>query len=144
MNGRSEVGGGGRTAAADELAIRNLVGRLAHLVDDGELDEYIQLVAEDAIIEVGNSLRRGRTEILEAARGRRESGLSGRGTSRHVVTNTTVRIVEDDTTATADSYFLFVRDTTTSPAVQHVGRYHDEFRYSDGTWRLARRQIQVG
>ncbi len=140
----SMLGDGSRSVLADELAIRNLVGRLAQLVDNGELDEYGQLVAEDAIIEAGNSLRRGRTEILQVARDRRESGMSGRGTSRHVVTNTTVRIAEDGATATAESYFLFVRDTTTDPTLQHVGRYHDEFRYFDGTWQLARRQIHVG
>ena len=132
-----------RNVVADELAIRNLVGQLAQFSDDGELDEYIELVTEDAVIESGNGERRGRPQILQVAKDRLESGMSGRGTSRHVVTNTIVEI-DDDTTASARSYFLFIRDSATNPTVQYVGRYHDEFRHADGTWRLARRQISIG
>jgi ketosteroid isomerase-like protein len=36
-------------ALADELAIRSLVARLAHLADYGDVDEYLSLYAEGAV-----------------------------------------------------------------------------------------------
>ena len=72
---------------ADELEIRNLVAKLAHLADEGDLDEYLQLFAEDAVWDGGAELGsvKGHPELLAAAKERRASGRSGPGTnSRHV------------------------------------------------------------
>jgi 3-phenylpropionate/cinnamic acid dioxygenase small subunit len=136
--------GGTLGVVADELAIRNLVARMAHLVDEGEFDEYSELLAENAVIEAGNGTRNGRAHILQVARERRASGTSGNGESRHLVTTTWVQVVQEKTSARAASCFLFVRNTTTHPTVEHVGRYHDEFACSRGMWRLVRRRILVG
>lgn len=132
---------------ADDLAIRNLVARLAHLADTAaidELDEYVGLFTEDASWEMAGNERRGRDAILEGARERRLAGTQGPGThSRHVITTQAVRLEGHDS-AVSDAYFLFVADTDTSPAIRLVGHYHDRFRKDAGTWRLAQRRITTG
>ena len=61
----------------------------------------------------------------------------------HLVTTTLVDVQSDDA-ATANSYFMFVTATTTTPSIQNVGRYHDEFRKTADGWKLARREIRFG
>lgn len=127
-----------------ELEIRNLIARVAHLADDGELDEYILLFTEDSSWEFPGAPRRGRADILVGAHARRSEKLTGPGSSsRHVITTTAVRVV-DQATALADSYWLFFRETTTSPVLAGIGHYHDTARCEDGVWRIARREITFG
>jgi len=132
---------------ADELAIRNLIARLAQFADmapiDG-LDDYIACFTDDASWEMGDIVNQGRERLLEAARERRRAGQQGPGTnSRHVITTMAVSADGSDT-ATSDCYFLAYGDTTTSPNVKLMGHYHDTFRRTPDGWKLARRQISVG
>jgi 3-phenylpropionate/cinnamic acid dioxygenase small subunit len=117
---------------------------MAQLADDGGLDEYILLFTEDATWEFPGAPRRGRAEIMAGAQQRRSEHVTGPGTaSRHVITTVAIRL-DDATSATADSYWSFWRDTTTSPALFNMGHYHDTVRWDDGAWRIARRQITLG
>jgi 3-phenylpropionate/cinnamic acid dioxygenase small subunit len=132
---------------ADELAIRNLIARLAQFADmapiDG-LDDYIACFTDDASWEMGDIVNRGKEALLEAARERRRGGQQGPGTnSRHVITTIAVSVDGSDT-ATSDAYFLAFGDTTTAPNVKLMGHYHDTFRRTPDGWKLARRQITVG
>ena len=133
--------------AADELAIRNLIAQLAQFADMApidDLDDYIACFTDDATWEMGDILKRGHEELLEAARERRRGGQQGPGTnSRHVITTMAVAVDGSDT-ATSDCYFLAYGDTTTAPAVKLMGHYHDTFRRTPDGWKLARRQISVG
>ena len=83
-----------RNATDDELAIRNLLARLAQLADDGELAEYIQCFSDDAVWGgSGFGEKKGRDEIMAGAVERRASGTSGPGThTRHVITTTAVSL----------------------------------------------------
>ena len=128
-------------ATADELEIRNLLARLAHLADDGELDEYIQLFSDDASWGGGGqALRKGHAEILAGARERRATGLSGPGShSLHVVTTTAVRL--DGERASARSIFHYYTDTDAVPVLRIIGVYEDRFRRSPQGWRLSSREI---
>jgi 3-phenylpropionate/cinnamic acid dioxygenase small subunit len=132
-------------AVADELTIRNIIARLAQLADMGDLDDYLKLWTEDASWEMpGAPARKGHAEILQGARERRASGTQGPGTStRHVVTTLAVQVDGADT-ASSDSYFLYVADTTSSPRLGSIGHYHDTLRRSTDGWRVARRQITFG
>src|SRR5690606_36925086 len=129
---------------ADELEIRNVVARLAQLADDGDLDEYLSLFTEDAEWQMPGAPRRGHADILAGARERRSTGTAGPASNtRHVITTLAVR-VDGTSTATSDSYFLFLADTNAAPTLRLIGQYHDTFvRRSDG-WRLARREITFG
>lgn len=134
------------TRLADELAIRNLVARFAHLADisgPDDLDEYMDMFADGASWEMPGNERYGKPAILEGARERRQARQQGPGAnSRHVITTLAVRVDGDE--AVADSYFLAVSDTTTSPRIGMIGHYHDTFRRQADGWKLARRQITFG
>lgn len=131
-------------AIAAELEIRNLIARVAQLADHGDLEEYASLFTEDGAWEFPGGPRRGRADILAGARERRRDKVTGPGSgTRHVITTLAVQVTSG-TAATADSYWLFWRDTATSPALVNMGHYHDVLRREDGAWRIARREIVLG
>jgi 3-phenylpropionate/cinnamic acid dioxygenase small subunit len=71
-------------------------------------------------------------------------GTTGPGTAtRHLITTVAVRVDYADR-ATADSYFVFLQNTTTSPTIFNMGAYHDTFVHQGDAWRLARREITIG
>jgi 3-phenylpropionate/cinnamic acid dioxygenase small subunit len=127
-----------------ELAIRNVISRIAILADQGELDDYADQFTEDAVWDLPAAPRYGRVDIRAGAEQRRAEGVTGPGTAtRHVITNVAVSVDGPDT-ATADSYFVFLHNTATAPIIFNMGVYHDRFVRELGIWRLARRQISFG
>jgi hypothetical protein len=139
---------------ADELEIRNLVARLAHVADMGDLEsEYLPLFVEDAVWEFPGSADEnaeaarvtGHAEILADRRQRRGDGFQGPGTNtRHVNTTLLVRVDGSDT-AHAESYWLFIGDTNTAePKLRGIGHYEDTFRRTPDGWKMANRKIRPG
>jgi len=126
---------------SDEREIRNLLARMGHLADYGDLDVYLTLFTDDAVWEREGDRRQGHADILTGARERRASGLQGPGThSRHM--NTTLWVdVDGSDEAEAHSYFLFVQRTDSTPTVSMVGHYHDTLRRTPDGWKLAHRRI---
>lgn len=129
---------------ADELAIRNVLARVAQLADTGELDEYLTLFTEDASWEMpGVPPRQGHGDILRGANERRGAGTQGPGThTRHVLTTTAVWV--DGDAATARSYWMFMTNTIEQPTVSLIGQYDDTLARTATGWRLARRAITMG
>jgi 3-phenylpropionate/cinnamic acid dioxygenase small subunit len=129
---------------AAELEIRNVLARLAHLADDGDLEEYLDNFTEDATWANPGSdqVRRGREDLLAGALERRASGIQGPGSgTRHVLTTTAVEVL-DSGRATARSYFLFLDTNDDGGAVIRLtGRYLDDFRRTPMGWKLAGRRI---
>jgi uncharacterized protein (TIGR02246 family) len=129
---------------AAELEIRNVISRIAILADQGDLDEYADQFTEDAVWTLPGAPRRGRAAIRAGAEERRGQGITGPGTAtRHLSTTVTVSVERPDR-AVADSYFVFLQDTTTSPTIVNMGAYHDTLVRQGQTWRLARREISMG
>jgi uncharacterized protein (TIGR02246 family) len=131
-------------AIADELAIRNVLARVAQLADSGDLDEYLTLFTEDAAWEMpGQPPRVGHVDIRTGAEQRRASGMQGPGThSRHVLT--TLAVWVDGDAATARSYWMFLTNTVESPTLDLTGQYDDTLARTATGWRLARRAITFG
>ncbi|MDA8044437.1 MAG: nuclear transport factor 2 family protein [Actinomycetota bacterium] len=138
----------------DELAIRNLVARLAHLADAGDLEaDYLPLFTEDAEwcfpgsadAEAEPATVRGLEAIRADRVARRASGFQGPGShTRHVNTTLAVRVDGSDR-AEAESYWMFVGDTRSpAPQLRGIGHYSDEFRRTSDGWKLARRTITPG
>lgn len=128
---------------ADELEIRNLIARLAHLADDGNLDEYMACFTDDIVWGGGGQpLRRGHAEVLAGAMERRDKGITGPGSgARHVVT--TPWITLDGKRATARSVFHFYTNVNTAePCLRALGVYDDTFVRTAGGWRLAQRILE--
>ena len=130
---------------ADDLAIRNLIARIAHLADHGEdLDVYLTCFTEDAEWNFPIGARKGHADILAGAKDRRATGTTGPGSnSRHILTTIDVR-VDDSDVATSDSYFVFLVETNVAPKIFNNGHYHDTWvRTADG-WKLKVRDIVLG
>lgn len=127
-----------------ELQIRNVIARIAILADQGDLDEYADQFTEDAVWAFPSAPRHGRADIRAGAEARRVEGTTGPGTAtRHVISTVAVQVDQSDR-ATADSYFVFLQNTTTSPTIFNMGAYHDSFVRDGHIWRLARREITLG
>jgi uncharacterized protein (TIGR02246 family) len=128
----------------DELEIRNVLARIAHYSDMGDLDDYGDQFTEDAQWEFpGAPAKRGRAEIQAAGAARRADGVTGPGShSRHVISTVAVRV--DGDSATAESYWQFYVDTASAPALRSMGHYRDTFRRTPQGWQLARREITAG
>ena len=133
--------------------IHQALARIAHLADDGSIDEYLEMFTQDAVWEtpavaatgVAADLRTGRADIGAGAAGRRASGVQGPGSAtRHVIT--TIEVLAGAAADTAESvcYFSFYRGTTTEPVLATMGRYDDQWRLSGEGWRLAYRRITLG
>jgi uncharacterized protein (TIGR02246 family) len=129
---------------AAELEIRNIIARIAILADQGSLEEYADQFTEDSLWDLPTAPRHGRSEIQAGAEARRTEGITGPGSgSRHIVTTTAITIDGGDC-AVADSYFMFLQNTTTSPTILNAGVYHDTFVKQDGKWRITHRRITLG
>ncbi len=59
--------------------------------------------------------------------------------------NTTLLVrVDGSDTAEAESYWLFVSDTTGEPVIRSIGHYHDTFRRTADGWKMSHRKISPG
>jgi len=130
-------------SADDELAVRNLVARVAQYADGPDVDAYVALFTSDAVWDMPGAPRRGQDEIRAGAEERRTAGTIGPGSNtRHVVS--TIAVTVDGDSATADSVWQFYADTATAPRLQLMGTYRDECRRVGSRWKLARRTITFG
>ncbi|WP_241665746.1 nuclear transport factor 2 family protein [Prescottella subtropica] len=138
------------SSVRDDIA--NLLARIAHLADDGTVEDYLDQLTTDAVWEsqanpvtgMAAQTRTGVDAIAEGVRQRRTDGIQGPGTfTRHVITTVAVT-VDSDTQASSTAYWLFFRDGATEPRLAGVGRYDDTHRLEGGCWKLAHRRITVG
>jgi hypothetical protein len=136
MNGDSRV-----QPIVDELEIRNQISRLAHLADEGSLNEYIEMFTSDATWGGGGQpLRRGHDEIMSGAQSRRDSGVVGPGTTaRHVISTTWVDVCGD--LAYARSVFHFYTGIDAEPVLRAMGVYDDTFTRRPRGWLLSKRNL---
>jgi 3-phenylpropionate/cinnamic acid dioxygenase small subunit len=131
--------------------IQEALARLAHLADDGEVADYLDLFTEDAVWETpevaatGKADRRaGRTDIGDGVIARRARGIQGPGSAtRHVVH--TIEVTDGpDGTAASVAYWAFYTSTTGTPVLAGLGRYDDEWKLTPTGWKLARRRVTLG
>jgi uncharacterized protein (TIGR02246 family) len=131
------------TTAGDELAVRNLVARVAQYADGPDVDAYVALFTPDAIWDMPGGPRRGHAEIRAGSEERRAAGQIGPGSNtRHVVSTVAVKVHEEH--AVADSVWQFYVETASAPRLQLMGTYRDEFRRVGPEWKLAHRKITIG
>jgi uncharacterized protein (TIGR02246 family) len=130
-------------SAEDELAVRNVVARVAQYADGPDVDAYVALFTPDAVWDMPGAPRAGQAEIRAGSEERRAAGQIGPGSNtRHVVSTTAVRV--DEKHAVADSVWQFYVDTASAPRLQLMGTYHDELVRVGNEWKLAKRTITIG
>jgi hypothetical protein len=135
---------------ADELEIRNILARLAILVDGSDdLMEYSSYFAEDVHWEVRPEpgkpsqfpVVKGRTNMIPAAMQRRKAGLSGPGThAYHNLVTSSVDVQGDRASAT--SYLLFLKNADSKPVIDTFRIYKDQFVHTPQGWKLSVRHIE--
>lgn len=136
---------------ADEMAIRNLLAKMAQLADaEDDLAEYRQLFTEDGswtLLASSSAADQepvthvGRAAIVDGALRRRSAG--GQGPGSHVMHDVTTIVVEFDTDDRAHSvaYFKMFGNIDTAPQVRGMGRYLDTFVRSAAGWQVSSRVI---
>ena len=88
----------------------------------------------------GQPQRNGHAEILEGARERRASGVSGPGShTLHVLTTSAIQL--DGENATSRSVFHYYTNTDATPVLLIIGVYQDSFRRTAQGWKLSGRVI---
>lgn len=125
----------------DVEAIRALIHRYAELIDLGDLDGVAKLFAHGTWSSPGRGTPlRGTEQVRRAYDG--VILYDGIPSTKHVISNVTIEVADDRSSANARSYFT-VLQARPQFALQPViaGRYHDRFDRVDGVWRFADRQI---
>jgi 3-phenylpropionate/cinnamic acid dioxygenase small subunit len=125
----------------DVEAIRALIHEYAELIDLGELDAVAALFTHGTWSSPGRGAPlRGADQVRRAYDG--VILYDGIPSTKHVISNVTIEVADDGTTATARSYFTVMQarpDFPLQPVI--AGRYHDRFELADGSWRFTDRQI---
>jgi ketosteroid isomerase-like protein len=125
----------------DVEAIRALIHEYAELIDLGELDAVAALFTHGTWSSPGRGAPlRGADQVRRAYDG--VILYDGIPSTKHVISNVTIEVADDGTTATARSYFTVLQarpDFPLQPVI--AGRYHDRFELADGSWRFTDRQI---
>lgn len=120
-------------------SIRDLVARYNANGDSGRYDHVIELFAPDAVMEiVGEAPKVGHDEIrtiFTGAAGRADWG--DRPVYLRHMTGTHQIDVIDESHATGRCYYFVL----THVGLDHWGRYLDEYRVVDGTWRFGTRRV---
>jgi len=123
-------------AAADELAIRNLLSRYAHTLDGRRADEFVALFVEDALLRAAGNEFRGREQIRGFV-----VSLLDKEPGKHVTVNTDLRAVSADRVEVTSDFLLLARGAE-SWSVGLAGRYDDVVeRDAGGAWRFRTRVI---
>jgi 3-phenylpropionate/cinnamic acid dioxygenase small subunit len=147
----SDLGGETQDGCARQ-EIQDLLARLAHLADDGTIEDYVELFTSDAVWELldpspagaAADRRVGRSDIAAGVRQRRAAGMQGPGTStRHLISTVCVQVQSADE-ASSIAYWMFFAEAGSTPRMTGLGRYDDVFRRTGAGWRLAHRAIRVG
>jgi 3-phenylpropionate/cinnamic acid dioxygenase small subunit len=149
---RDEHEGTGMSTSTPAWEIHRALARLAHLADDGEIADYLDMFAEDAVWEMPEvaatgtkaDRRAGRADIGDGVIARRARGVQGPGSAtRHVVH--TIEVTNGpDGTASSVAYWAFYHSTTSTPVLASLGRYDDEWQLTEAGWKLARRRVTLG
>jgi uncharacterized protein (TIGR02246 family) len=122
--------------AADELAVRNLLSRYAHLLDGREPDEFAALFAADALLSAPGNELRGREQIRGFV-----VSLLDKTPGKHVTFNTDLRPASADRVEATSDFVLLARHAD-SWSIGRAGRYDDVLeRDAAGVWRFRTRVI---
>lgn len=121
----------------DEAAIRRLLARYCHTLDDGDVAGFGALWAGDAELAVRGTVLRGREAIRDTVAGRQPPERRG----RHLTVNVEADVDGDAARAVSDFVF-YARADDGTPKLRFVGRYHDDLVRDGGEWQFRRRAIE--
>ena len=120
--------------------IRDLVARYNSNGDAGRFDEVLELFAPDAVMEVLDTVYRGREEIRNVFTGA-AADFKARRNFRYVRHSTSTHQIDvlGPTSAEGRCYFFVIMEH----GLDHWGRYRDRYKVVDGRWRFEHRRVLV-
>ena len=121
----------------DERAIRRLMTRYCHLVDDGEFEELAALWTDDAELALRGETETGPAAIIAKIASRQTPELRGIHVSANVIID-----VESDTARAVSDFVFMRREGGPDPLVKFIGRYIDRFARTPNGWKFRRREIR--
>jgi ketosteroid isomerase-like protein len=120
---------------ADRIALHELRARYNHHYDDGDLDAFIALFAEDGLLQLAHTgFARGHDELRASLAGAMEFAEF----ACHFTADELTEFTGPDT---ARGKSRFAVHTGRNPNIQGAGTYHDEYRRTPEGWRFASRTI---
>lgn len=115
--------------------IRRTLARYCMFLDDGRLDDFVELFAEHATLQVDGRAIEGRDAIAAFI----GPAMAPDRLGKHIAASPLVEVDGWGGTAKAWGDYIFVDP---SGAITEQGRYHDELaREGDKVWRLTSREI---
>jgi ketosteroid isomerase-like protein len=144
------VPGGGPAAAPssearlrqveDQLAIQRVLVEYSARIDARDFEGYADLFAREGTWQNGNTVRRGREEIVQMLVeifGTPAAGFVNNA-DYHLVSNPQVDVDGDRATARS-RHLLLMRGPDGEPVPELAGLYEDEFIREGGEWKILRR-----
>lgn len=123
------------TFVRDRLEITDLIHRYAHHADAGELDAFVALFADDAVLGIGLPGVRDKASLARAMQQRPAPAADTQ--TRHVMTNLVFH--EQSTEAASGAlYFTFISTTAGKPTPLMTGQYTFTVGREGGRWRIRR------
>jgi hypothetical protein len=121
--------------------IRKTLHQYAIFLDDGRVQDFLDLFTEDAVFTAAGFVYEGREGT------RRELAEKDRRPGKHLPFSALIEF-ESPTAARAWSDFIRVKITKTGDPtmwkITSIGRYYDQLvRGEGGRWRFARRDVQL-
>ena len=116
---------------SDVAAISSAMAEYAHLVDDGQVEEWADLFLEEGELDVGGRVMHGRAAMVAYLRA--EGSF---GDTTHVVSAPNIRVTGDEAVAFAD--VLVVKH---DGQVLGVARVQDKWVRCADRWRLRARRV---
>ena len=127
------------------VAITNLIGRYAEMMDRGDFDGVADLLADARVGEEhSRSMLTGRDAVRALFASTARLYDDGTPRTKHVTTNLVLDIDDAAGRARARSYFTVLQAVEGLPLQPILaGRYLDGFERGDGAWRFAERRFAI-
>jgi 3-phenylpropionate/cinnamic acid dioxygenase small subunit len=123
--------------------IHNLMNEYCYRIDAGDLEGFAALF-EDSVLHVlgdPSGAKNGSAEVLEMLGN--VTLYDDKPLSKHVLSNVTIHVNEDEGIATAQSYVTVYQAVPPDFPLKaiFIGHYHDEFVRTENGWRFHKRTI---
>jgi ketosteroid isomerase-like protein len=125
---------------SDEEAIRNLIGRYAHAIDDDDLATVETLLTEDVQLVENGVVLTPRSRLLAMIKAFQEKMQDSEVLAdKHLYLNSVIHVDGDRATVLSDA--VVVKCDADGWHITAVGRYDDVVVRLDDGWRFSRRVI---
>ncbi|MGU3401316.1 nuclear transport factor 2 family protein [Brucellaceae bacterium D45D] len=124
-----------------ESAVRRLIARYAHAMDEGRFEAVADLLRHAEFDVVGKSST-GRDDILTFLEAGIQRHADGTPRTWHAVDNSLIDVDPSGEKAASVSYYTVHQEVDGFPLQPIVaGKYFDQFERHDGEWRFTRRAV---